>query len=75
MEIIKRANGVNDGETVRWTANEDDLRAEVNRRTYKAGYTDSDGQQMVRNIMSTVPCGEVRLNIWPRDREGNLIDD
>ena len=57
------------------TVPEKDLQGEVNRRTHKAGYTDRDGQQMVRSIMSTVPCGEVRLNVWPRDRNGNLIDD
>ncbi len=74
MEIIKRANGVNDGETVKWTANENDLRDEVNRRTYKAGYTDRDGQQMVRSIMSC-GYGKSKLNVWPRDENGNLIDD
>lgn len=56
------------------TVPEKDLQDEVNRRTHKAGYTDRDGQQMVRKMMISVPCGEVRLNIWPRDKDGNLID-
>lgn len=57
------------------TVPEKDLQDEVNRRTHKAGYTDRDGQMMVRKIMTSVPCGEVRLNVWPRDEEGNLIDE
>lgn len=51
------------------------VRDEVNRRTCKAGYTDRDGQPMIRKIMTTVPFGKVKLNIWPRDKNGNLIDD
>jgi len=28
---------------------ESDMREEVNRRTHRAGYTDRDGQQMIRH--------------------------
>ncbi len=44
MEILKRARGEQDGEGVSVFANEKDVREEVNHRTWKAGYTDRDGQ-------------------------------
>jgi hypothetical protein len=44
------------------TVAEKDLRDEVNHRTHKAGYTDRDGQPMVRGIRSRVPSDEYRAN-------------
>jgi hypothetical protein len=52
-----------------------DLREEVNRRTFRAGYTTREGKPVPLKIMTTVPFGEVRLNIWPRDKNGKLIDE
>jgi len=51
-----------------------DLREEVNRRTHKAGYTTREGAPIPPKIMTTVPFGERKLNIWPRDKDGNLIE-
>lgn len=51
------------------------LRDEVNSRTHQAGYTDRDGQPIVSGkIMISVPVGKEKLNIWPRDKRGNLIE-
>jgi len=51
------------------------LQDEVNQRTHLAGYTDRDGQPMIPQIMISVPVGKTKLNIWPRDENGNLIGD
>jgi len=76
LEIINRAKGVSDGEIVDWNEGEANVREEVNRRTCKAGYTNREGgPRGATKIMTTVPCGEVKLNVWPRDENGNLIDD
>jgi len=63
-----------DGEFVPRGTTEADLRDEVNRRTAKAGYTTRLGENpRATKIMARVPWGETRLNVWPRDRNGNLI--
>ena len=46
LEILKRAKG-DSGDTVSFRHNEKDIQEEVNRRSYKAGYTDRDGQPRV----------------------------
>jgi len=43
MQIIKKAKG-DSGEIVPVTESEKSIKDEVNLRTYKAGYTDRDGQ-------------------------------
>lgn len=55
--------------------NEKDLKDEVNRRTARAGYTTGFGEPPYRTkIMTTCPFGKEKLNIWPRDKNGNLIE-
>ena len=44
MEILKRAREFQSGEGVSVFESETNVREEVNRRTWKAGYTDRDGQ-------------------------------
>jgi len=44
LEILKRARGHLDGELVAWNESSSNVREEVNRRSFKAGYTDRDGQ-------------------------------
>ena len=52
-----------------------DMKDEVNRRTSRAGYTTRYGEcPYATKIQTTVPRGKVKLNVWPRDRDGNLID-
>lgn len=51
-----------------------DLYEEVNSRTHRAGYTTRDGGKIPLKIQTSVSWGQVKLNIWPRDANGNLID-
>ena len=54
---------------------EKDLREEVNRRTAKAGYTTRHGEPTgATKIMGRVNWGKQKLNIWPRDKKGRLIE-
>lgn len=74
MEILKRAKGES-GEVVDWNESEANVREEVNKRTCKAGYTNKEGgPPATGKIMITVAFGEVKYNIWPRDKDGNLIE-
>jgi len=54
---------------------EADLKDEVNRRTAKAGYTTRYGEcPHATKIQGLVGWGEQKLNVWPRDEHGNLIE-
>ncbi len=44
MEILKRAKQFQSGEGISAFESEANVKEEVNRRTFKAGYTDRDGQ-------------------------------
>ena len=51
-----------------------DLHEEVNSRTHKAGYTTREGRQFPHNTSVAGNFGErKRLKVWPRDKNGNLI--
>jgi len=54
-----------------------DLKDEVLRRNIKAGYPITRfGEPSYRTkIMTTVPFGKTKLNVWPRDKHGRLIGD
>ena len=52
-----------------------DLYEEVNSRTYRAGYTTRNGGSIPLKIQTTVLWGRRKYNLWPRDADGNLIDD
>ncbi len=73
MEILKRAKG-NAGEGIPWNANHKDVQEEINHRTWKAGYTDRDGRPKGAPKIMSRGIGESKLNIWPRDKDGNLIE-
>lgn len=51
----------------------EELRQEVNRRTHRAGHTTREGGPVPRKIMGA-GYGESKLNVWPRDKNGNLIE-
>lgn len=52
-----------------------DLRDEVLRRSSRAGYTTRHGENpQATKIQTTIPFGKEKLNIWPRDENGNLIE-
>lgn len=76
LEILKRAKGDAAGDVIPWNANPKSVREEVNRRTAKAGYTTKYGEcPCATKIQTSVPFGEQKLNVWPRDENGDLIDD
>lgn len=58
------------------TRSESDLRDEMNERSCKAGLTNRQGESCrgTGKIMTTVPFGKTRLNVWPRDENGELIN-
>ena len=75
MQILKRAKG-NSGEVIPPGTPPAGLQDELNHRTWKAGYTDRDGQAKdPPKIRSFGGIGETKLNVWPRDENGELIDD
>ena len=51
-----------------------DYLEELNIRSSNAGYTTREGKPIPATIMSK-GVGESKLNLWPRDNDGNLIDD
>lgn len=73
MEILKRAKG-NHGDLVSFSANQNEIRDEVNRRTAKAGLTTRYGEPACNTKIMSNGIGPSKLNIWPRDEHGNLID-
>jgi len=73
LEILKRARGHSDGDITSF--DKPVPQDEINHRTYKAGYTDRDGQPKdPPKIRIFGGVGETKLNLWPRDEAGNLID-
>jgi len=57
LEILKRAKG-NSGEIVPFNADEKDLREEINRRTCKAGYTNSEGGSASSGRIVSMPAND-----------------
>jgi hypothetical protein len=72
LEILKRAKS--GGELVSAFSDDKEFHDEVNRRTFKAGYTTRSGEcPCSTKIQTTCGFGKERLNVWPRDKHGNLI--
>ena len=62
-------------ELVPENVSEKDLKEEVLRRSSRAGYTTRYGEApFATKIQVTGGFGETKLNVWPRDEHGNLID-
>lgn len=51
-----------------------DYHEELNIRTSKAGHTTREGKPIPLKIMAR-GYGKSKLNIWPRDKNENLIGD
>jgi hypothetical protein len=52
-----------------------ELRDEAALRARRAGYpVGRDGGPLPRRIVSVNPWGRPKLNVWPRDAAGNLIE-
>lgn len=73
MEILKRAKQ-NAGEIVPFNTDIKQLKEEINNRSSKAGLTTRYGEPPGRTKIMANGCGPSRLNIWPRDKNGNLIN-
>jgi len=75
VQILKRAKNA-EMDIVSVTESEKNVREEVLRRNAKAGYTTRYGEPTYSTkIQVTVPFGEQKLNIWPRDENGKLIGE
>lgn len=75
MEIIERKNHGDEGEVVPFNTSEAVVQDEVNIRSWKAGYTNRQGEPMYSTKIMARGFGESKLNIWSRDENGNLIRD
>ncbi len=70
MEIMERAKS--GGEVVPWNQ---DVREEALKRGAKAGYVTRNGEDpRATKIQVCGGFGESKLNLWPRDESGNLIE-
>ena len=75
-EATREAVRRGDEELIPASVSDSDLQDEMNMRSCKSGLTNRQGEccRGAGKIMTTVPFGKIRLNIWPRDENGNLID-
>lgn len=74
MQILKRAKNA-EMDIIPVNESESNVREEVNRRTAKAGLTTRYGECPARTKIMSRGVGENKLNVWPRDEQGNLIGD
>ncbi len=71
-EAMKRG----DEELIPAGRSDKDVADEMNQRTFKKGITNRQGESCrgTGRIMTTVPFGESKLNVWPRDENDHLIE-
>ena len=71
-QAIKRG----DCELIPANVSDRDLQDEMNSRTFKKGMTNKQGEcsRRTNKIMITSGFGESKLNLWPRDKNGVLIE-
>lgn len=71
MTALKRG----DCEIIPASRPEADVRCQLNEISSKAGRTTKFGEcPRATKIQTTVPFGKQKLNVWPRDKNGQLID-
>lgn len=75
-ELDRQAIKRGDFESIPMSVSDADLRDEMNARSCKSGLTNRAGECVrgTGKIMTTVPFGRTKLNLWPRDKNGQLID-
>ena len=71
---MKRARNA-ELEIIPATESESNVKDEVTRRTAKAGYTTREGNPTFGTKIMGPGIGQSKLNQWPRDKDGNLIED
>lgn len=63
------------GDLVSFSADSKDVLAEVIRRGAKVGHCTKHGEcPRATRIQDLCAWGRTKLNVWPRDENGNLID-
>ena len=74
-ELDKQAIKRGDCEVIPQNRSDKDLQDEMNARSCKAGLTNRQGESCMSTgkIMVSLPFGKSKLNIWPRDENGQLI--
>ncbi len=75
-EAMRNSVARGDEELIPVNVSDVDLQDEMNARSCKAGLTNRQGECVrgTSKIMTTVPFGKTKLNLWPRDEHGQLID-
>lgn len=75
-EATRQAVAAGDEELIPADRSDKDLQNEMNERSFKRGLTNRQGESCkgTGRIMVTMPFGESKLNVWPRDAAGNLIE-
>ena len=71
MEILKRARGHSDGDIMPFNADVNEIKEEVNKRTYKAGYTGRYGDATHGTRIQSV-CD---FDFLPTKINGKIIGD
>lgn len=74
IDVKKRIKLSGDRELLPATTPQKDLDEEMNHRSWKAGHTTRYGEPLYSIKIMSRGFGESKLNIWPRDEAGNLID-
>ncbi len=75
-EAMRQAVKRGDEELIPASVSDADLQDEMNHRSSKAGLTNRQGEccRGTGKIFTTVPFGKQKLNVWPRDENGQLIE-
>lgn len=75
-DLDRQAEKRGDCELIPASRSDADLQDEMNARSCKAGLTNRQGESCkgTGKIFTTVPFGKQKLNVWPRDEQGNLIN-
>ena len=73
-EAIREAVKRGDCELIPSDVSEADVLDDINARTAKAGLTNRQGESCRSTKIMSCGFGESRLNVWPRDSQGRLID-
>lgn len=72
-DLMKRAIARGDEELISPSRSDADVQAEMTQRGAKAGYMTKYGECSRRSKIMSRGFGDSRLNVWPRDKKGNLI--
>ena len=74
-EEIRTALRRGDCEIIPASRSEADVQCQINEISAKAGHTTKYGECPRATKIMSRGFGESKLNMWPRDRKGKLIDD